>query len=98
MPAKKEEQKILYYKEKPLIRRGNVIYYGNPADPYIVMFIVEESEKLGEIDISKKVSIELQTNKGNGKEKVIKKAERDGLWAAMDIGEFWLTDILETEG
>ena len=98
MPAKKEEQKILYYKEKPLIRRGNVIYYGNPADPYIVMFIVEESEKLGEIDISKKVTIELQTNKGNGKEKVIKKAERDGLWAAMDIGEFWLTDILETEG
>ena len=97
MPAKKDAQKILYYKEKPLIRRGNVIYYGNPADPYIVMLIVEENEKLGEIDLSKKVTIELQTNKGTGKEKVIKKAERDGLWAAMDIGEFWLSDILENE-
>lgn len=96
MPEKKK-QEILYYKEKPLIRRGNLIYYGNPADPYIVMFIVEDSQKNGDLNVSSRVTIELQTNKGTGKEKVIKKAERDGLYAAMDIGEFWLSDILESE-
>ncbi len=96
MPEKKK-QEILYYKDKPLIRRGNLIYYGNPADPYIVMFIVEDSAKNGDLNVSSRVTIELQTNKGTGKEKVIKKAERDGLYAAMDIGEFWLSDILESE-
>lgn len=97
MSAKKAEQKILYYKEKPLIRRGNLIYYGNPADPYIILFIVEETEKKGDLSVATKVEVQLQTNKGTGKEKVIKKAERDGLYPAMDIGEFWLTDILENE-
>jgi len=97
MSAKKEEQKILYYKEKPLIRRGNLIYYGNPADPYIVLFIIEASEQKGDITLATKVEVQLQTNKGTGKEKVIKKAERDGLYPAMDIGEFWLKDILESE-
>ena len=97
MPQKKNEQQILYYKEKPLIRRGNLIYYGNPADPYIIMFIVEDAEKVNDLDVATRVTVQLQTNKGTGKEKVLKKAERDGLYAAMDIGEFWLSDILASE-
>ena len=36
MPAKKKNtQGGLMYKGKPLLRRGNLLYYGNPEDKYI---------------------------------------------------------------
>lgn len=83
---------ILRYKDKPLVRRGNMIYYGNPEDPYIILLVVNSSEKVEDLELSKNISIILQENNGSGK--MIKKAERDGLYAAMDIAEYWLTDAL----
>ena len=83
---------ILRYKDKPLVRRGNMIYYGNPEDPYIILLVVNSSEKIEDLELSKNISIILQENNGSGK--MIKKAERDGLYAAMDIAEYWLADAL----
>ncbi len=83
---------ILKYKEKPLVRRGNMIYYGNPEDPYIILLVVNSSEKVKDLEISKNISIILQENNGSGK--MIKKAEREGMYAAMDIAEYWLEDAL----
>ncbi|MBQ9757010.1 MAG: hypothetical protein IJW15_01155 [Clostridia bacterium] len=93
MPSKKKEE-ILTYKGKMLLRKGNEIYYGNPGEKYMVVFRVVESEKLGDLDISKKVVIELRTNKEENS-MLIKQAERDGLYKAFDIGFFWLEDALE---
>ena len=83
---------ILKYKVKPLVRRGNMIYYGNPEDPYIILLVVNSSEKVKDLEISKNISIILQENNGSGK--MIKKAEREGMYAAMDIAEYWLEDAL----
>lgn len=83
---------ILKYKEKPLVRRGNMIYYGNPEDPYIILLVVNTSEKVNDLEVSKNISIILQENNGSGK--MIKKAEREGMYAAMDIAEYWLADAL----
>ena len=93
MPSKKKEE-VLTYKGKMLLRRGNEIYYGNPGEKYMVVFRVADSEKLGDLDISKKVIIELRTNKEENS-MLIKQAERDGLYKAFDIGFFWLEDALE---
>ena len=41
------------------------------------------------------VTIDLCLNKGAGKEKVIKKANRESLYEAIDFAEFWLEDALE---
>ena len=62
----------------------------------IIIEIDENTELLG-LDIATHVNVQLQTNDAPGKEKVIKKAERDGLYAALDLGEYWLTDILSEE-
>ena len=83
---------ILKYKEKPLVRRGNMIYYGNPEDPYIILLRVNSSEKVQDMEVSKNISIILQENNGSGK--MIKKAEREGMYAAMDIAEYCLLDAL----
>ena len=83
---------ILKYKDKPLVRRGDMVYYGNPEDPYIILLMVNSSEKVQDLEISKNISIILQENNGSGK--MIKKAEREGMYAAMDIAEYWLNDAL----
>lgn len=99
MPAKKEEQKqdaaILTYKDKPLLRKGNQLYYGNPEDRYIVYMEIEESTELLGLKIGTQITVNLQTNAAPGREKVLKSAERDGLYKALDLGEYWLTEALE---
>ncbi len=87
-------ENVLYFKEKPLVRRGNMIYYGNPTDKYIILLIINSSKKVKDIELSTGISIQLMTN-GGGKGKVIKQAERDGMYKAMDIAEYWLRDALE---
>lgn len=92
--ATKKKEEVLTYKGKMLLRRGNEIYYGNPGEKYMVVFRITETDKLEDIDISKKVVIELRTNSENNS-MLIKQAERDGLYKAFDIGFFWLDDALE---
>lgn len=89
-----KEPQILTYNSKPLVRSGNMIYYGNPEDKYVVTFRLEEQTPLEDLQISKRVIIELKTNEGK-KSRLIRQAERDGLYKALDIGIFWLEQALE---
>lgn len=88
------EKQMLTYNGKPLLRCGNEIYYGNPDDKYIVIFRLDEQEPLEDLQIAKRVIIELKTNEGN-RSQLIRQAERDGLYKAFDIGMFWLEQALE---
>ena len=93
MPSKKKSD-VLTDKGKMLLRKGNEIYYGSPEDKYIVLFRIMETDKLEDLDISKRVVIELRTNDEKNST-LIKQAERDGLYKAFDIGFFWLDDAIE---
>ena len=97
MADKANEQKILTYKGKPLMRKGNELYYGNVEDKYRVYLEIEENTNIMGLDIATNVNVQLQTNDVPGKAKILRKAERDGLYAALDLGEYWLTDILSEE-
>lgn len=93
----KEEKKYFEFNGKPFIRRGNVLYYGDPRDKYIVKFTVNSTVKAGEMDVADSVTVQLTTNTlGEGKERIIKQAQRDGLYRAFDVGEYWLSDALES--
>ena len=93
MPSKKKSD-VLTYRGKMLLRKGNEIYYGSPEDKYMVLFRIMETDKLEDLDISKRVVIELRTNDEKNST-LIKQAERDGLYKAFDIGFFWLEDAIE---
>ena len=45
------------YKGMPLVRKGNVIYFGNMYDEFIVMIEILGSEKKGGIDVANKVRL-----------------------------------------
>lgn len=90
-----EEKKYFTYKGKPMVRRGDLIYYGNPEDRYIVLFTVKGKRKVGDLEVANEVTVELMSNNGRGKERTFKRVTRAGLFEAMDVGEFWLADALE---
>ena len=85
---------ILTYKGKPLVRCGNVIYYGKPEDKYVAVFRLEDNKPLGDIQVAQKVIVELKTNEGKSSA-LIRQAEREGLYKALDVGMYWLEQALE---
>ena len=90
------EQKILTYKGRPLMRKDNLIYYGSMADSHIVMLQILETKKQGETDIATKVSIQLQLTDPNakGRDRIVKRGEKSGLYTALDFGSVWLERAL----
>ena len=95
--AKKNGGGFLMYKGKPLVRSGNILYYGNMADNYVVMMQILSTKKVKEMDVADKVQIQLMSTNPDlrMKERIIKKSEKNGLYAALDIGSVWLERALE---
>ena len=65
----------LVYKNHPLRRVDNLIYYGSMADKYIVLLQMTDPDL-------------------KSRDRVVKKSEKDSLYAAMDVGCIWLERAL----
>ena len=91
-----DEQKVLMYKGRPLMRKDNLIYYGSMADSHIVMLQILETKKVKDADIATRVSVQLQLTDPNVKsrDRIVKKGEKDGLYTALDFGCVWLERAL----
>ena len=87
----------LVYKNHPLRRIDNMIYYGSMADKYIVMFQILETKKEQDMDVATRISVQLQLTdpEVKSRDRVVKKTEKDSLYAAMDIGAIWLDRALK---
>ncbi len=94
MPTKKND--LLEYKSHPLMRKGNVIYYGSMSDSHIIMMQILESADVKGLPVAKRVSVQLQQTNPNApvKERIIKKTEKNSLWSAMDLASIWLNRAL----
>ena len=91
-----EENAVLMYKGHPLMRKDNLIYYGSMADSHIVMLQILESKKMGDTDIATRVSVQLQLTDPDlkSRDRVVKKSEKESLYAAMDVAAIWLERAL----
>ena len=91
-----ENSTALTYKGHPLRRKDNLIYYGSMADKYIVMIQVMSTEKDGSLDLANKVHLQLQFTDPDlkSRDRVVKKSEKDSLYAAMDVAAVWLDRAL----
>ncbi len=99
MPANSKKDKTLQYKGHPLLRRDNVLYYGSMADSHIIMMQVLDTRKDHGLEVASRVSVQLQqTSAGSrGRERVIKSAEKNSLWSAMDLASIWLRRALSAK-
>ena len=93
------EKYPLVYKGHPLRRIDNLIYYGSMADKYIIMMQVLASKPVQDISVATKVSVQLQLTDPDlkSRDRILKKSEKDSLYAAMDIGSIWLQRALKDD-
>ena len=91
-----EENAVLMYKGRPLMRKDNLIYYGSMADSHIVMLQILETKKQGDMDIATRVSVQLQLTDpaAKSRNRIVKTSEKDCLYSALDVGGVWLERAL----
>ena len=90
--------KPLEYKGHPIQRAGNIVYYGSMSDKYIIMLQIMETKKFKDLVVATKVSLQLQLTDPSikSRDRVVKKSEKDGFWAAMDVASVWLERALNS--
>lgn len=91
-----EENAVLMYKNRPLMRKDNIVYYGSMADSHIVMLQILETKKINDMDIATRVSVQLQLTDpaARSRDRIVKKSEKDGFYTALDLGCVWLERAL----
>ncbi len=88
--AKKKD--FLMYKGRPLVRNGKTVYYGYMSDPYVLIMQITSTRNVNGMEVADRVVVQLVNTDPTVrmKDKIVKKAERKGLYSAMDIGCIWL--------
>ena len=86
----------LSYQGHPLRRKDDLIYYGTMAEKYIIMIQILSSKKQGDLPVADRVSVQLQLTDPDlkSRDRVVKKSEKDSLYAAMDVASVWLDRAL----
>ena len=94
--AENKKTEGLIYKNHPLRHIDNIIYYGSMADKYIIMLQILDTKKEQDMDVATRVSVQLQLTDPDlkSRDRVVKKSEKDSLYAAMDVGSIWLERAL----
>ncbi len=97
--SKKKNEGILEYKGRPLMRYQSIIYYGSMSDQYIIMMQILETQKVKDLEVATRVSVQLQQTSPSvpPKDRIVKKTEKKGLYDALDIATVWLNRALGTK-
>ena len=92
------ENRFLTYKDKPIVKCGKEIYYGDMSEPYVVRFNVLSTKKEGDDTIPEKVSVVLLKSDTQlpEKERVSKNTVKDSFFDALDVGFIWLERALKS--
>lgn len=91
------ENNFLTYKGKPIVRKGNEIFYGNMSDAYVIRFNIISFENAGENELPAKTEVQLLKTSVDFKDKnsVAKETVRDSFFDALDFGFVWLERALK---
>ncbi len=93
MNAPLVEGKYLMYKDRPLVREGDTICYGDLAEPYIlVMEIMSYKEVEGE---KLPDAIIVQVVESEDQNKIIRQGTKNGFYEAFGYGLIWLEQALK---
>ncbi len=91
------EGKYLEYKDRPLVREGNTICYGDKTEKCFLLLEIM-STKVDEIsgeELPDKILIQIIDS--NDPNKIIKQGDKSGLYDAFSLGLVWLERELNTK-
>ena len=88
-----EKPNYLQYKGRPLVRQGNMIYYGSMAEQNVIMIQVLTTREEAGMTVADKVRIQLISTDPEAplQERMLKTADRNGLFTALELGDVWLS-------
>lgn len=88
---------FLMYKNKPLVRSGNEIYYGDMSESSVIRFTILSTKKVGENEIPEKVKVQLMKSDIHlaEKDRISKETTKDNFFDALDVGFVWLERALK---
>ncbi len=94
-----DTETILTYKGRPLVRSGNMLYYGDMSEKCVIVLQVLTTKTVGDLEIADKVQVQLLATDPEirMKDRILKKSEKNGLYNAMDIGSIWLERTLNAD-
>ena len=88
------EGKYLEYLEKPLVREGNTICYGDMSEKCILVLEIMSQKEVGGKKLPKDVLIQVIDSKDPTK--IIKQGKKEGLYDAFSMGLVWLDLALKS--
>lgn len=93
----KDQNKILKYRDRPLIRSGNTIYYGDMTDDYVALLQISETEEFLNLEVPTRISIQILATDETLPlpERIKRNTERRNFYDAINIASIWLERILE---
>ena len=92
-----EKSKFFCYKGKPLVRCGDVLYYGDMKDKYVIKLEIKSKQQSGDWALADKVSVKLISTDPDisPRKAIVKTSEKPNLYLALDIGNVWLQKSLK---
>ncbi len=92
----KQSEKLLSYKGYPLVRQGNIIYYGNKTDEFMIMMQIMEIAKSGDVEVATKIKVFRMLNDESLPmvKRIDKSADKESLYEALDIASIWLSRLV----
>ena len=91
------ENEFLEYKGRPIVRNGNVVYYGSSSEKFIIKMTVLSEKKAGDKNIADRITVQLLSTDTTlePQARVVKTREKNGFYNALDIGVIWLERALK---
>ena len=91
------ENEFLTYKNKPLVRKGKEIYYGDMSEKYIIKLEILTTKQENGREMPDRIAVQLLLSDTEipQKDRVKKKSEKNGFYEAMDLGAVWLDRALK---
>lgn len=88
-------QEFFTYKGRPLVRHQDTIYYGDMNDPYVVMLQIKSEKPFEDLSLADKITVQMMATDITlpPDQLILKKAEKQGLYQALDIASIWLDRI-----
>lgn len=92
-----EKNTFFTYKGKPLVRSGDVLYYGDMRDKYVIRLDIKSKQEAAGMEIADKVAVKLISTDPDisPRKAIVKTSEKPNLFLAIDIGSVWLQKALK---
>jgi len=88
-----EQSKFFTYKNRPLVRKGDTIYYGNMSDDFVAILHIQQKEDFSDLKIAKQITLQLMNTDPSlpPQECIVKKSDKKNLFQALDVADIWLS-------